>query len=316
VDVHTRKLRSFVAVAEELHFGRAAARLFVAQQALSKQIRELEREVGAELLRRTTRRVELTAAGEVFLDATRTALDALDAAADAARRARQGETGTLRLGFGVGAAVDLTAPLLRELADRHPDIDLEMREIGFDDPSAGLRDGSTDVAFVRLPITADVDCEVLFAEPLVLVVHRDHPFAGRPSVTAREAAAQPLIVGRTDDAAFERFWTLADHLDGEPATPPRRSSSHTEELELVAAGLVCFPTAASAAHYTPHALLRFVPIVDAEPSRLAVAWTASRRSALVDRFVVVARDVRDREREIVRAVERPFPDADGRAGAA
>ncbi|MGE4428595.1 MAG: LysR substrate-binding domain-containing protein [Solirubrobacteraceae bacterium] len=313
MDVHTRKLRYFVAVAEELHFGRAATRLFVAQQALSKQIRELEREVGAELLRRTTRRVELTAAGEVFLDATRTALDVLDAAADAARRARHGEAGTLRLGFGVGAAVDLTAPLLAELAERHPDIDLEMRELGFDDPSAGLRDGSTDVAIVRLPLATVMESEVLFAEPLVLVVHHDHPFARRETVTAREAAREPMIVGRNDDAEFERFWTLADHRDGDPEVPLRRSSSHTEELELVAAGLVCFPTAASAARYTPHTLLRFIPISDAEPSRVAVGWTSARRSALVDHFVEVAREVRDRERAIVRRLERPFDEPGIRA---
>ena len=106
VDVHTRKLRSFVAVAEELHFSRAAERLFIAQQALSRQIRDLEQEVGAQLFVRTTREVTLTPAGEAYLAGVRDALAVLDAAAASAARLDRTLSGTLHLGYIAGAALE------------------------------------------------------------------------------------------------------------------------------------------------------------------------------------------------------------------
>lgn len=110
-----------MAVAEELHFSRAAARVHLAQQALSREIKELEDELGAKLLERTTRKVALTPAGEVFLEGARAALAVLDDAASAARRAARGLAGTLRLGYVPGAALELTPLILTEFAERHPE---------------------------------------------------------------------------------------------------------------------------------------------------------------------------------------------------
>src|SRR4030088_1556010 len=110
VDVQTRRLRYFVALAQELHFSRAAARLHIAQQALSKQIRELEENVGAQLLQRSTRKVELTPAGAAFLKAAHAALAAFDDGVQDARRLARGDAGTLRLGYVVGGALELTRP--------------------------------------------------------------------------------------------------------------------------------------------------------------------------------------------------------------
>jgi DNA-binding transcriptional LysR family regulator len=306
VDVQTRRLRYFVALAEELHFSRTAARLHIAQQALSKQIRELEEAVGAQLLRRSTRMVELTPAGVVFLDAARTTLAAFDDGVEAARRLARGEAGTLRLGYVVGGALELTRPIIEEFARRHERVRLEMREYGHEDRSAGLAVGSADVAFLRPPIsTPGVAQETLFVEPLLVALPLGHRLAGRTGVSVRELVEEPITVGESQDVVAERFWTLDDYR--EPGTPRRivRTHSLTEELSLVSAGIACTITSAAMARYTPHPSVRYVPIDDGPCAEVVLAWCKAARSALVERFLDAARAVRDRETELMRAIEHP-----------
>lgn len=312
MDAHTRRLRYFVAVAEELHFSRAASRLFVAQQALSKQIRELETDLGTVLLRRSTRKVELTAAGEAFLPAARETLAVFDAGVDAARRAGGGEhRDVLKLGFVVGAALALTTPILAEFTRRHPEIQLDLHEFPLQDPSAGLADGSTDVAFVRLPISvAHLATESIFIEPLVAVVPTGHRLAGRNSVRVAELLDEPLTIGRSADAAWRDFWSLAAYRHGAPPPDLIATNSPTEEMHLVAAGIAITVTAAALSRTTEQSTgVSFVPIEDLPGSLLVAAWSpAGRAAALVERFVAAARHVRDREAELVHAIEHPtFP---------
>jgi DNA-binding transcriptional LysR family regulator len=305
VDIHTRKLRYFVVLAEELHFSRAAQRLFIAQQALSKQIHDMEREIGASLLTRSTRQVSLTAAGEAFLAAARTILATLDGAVDEAQGLSRRETGVLRVGFGVGAALELTAPILEEFSRRYPGIDLELREFPLSEPAAGLVEGASDVALVRPPLTGeDLEFVQLFVEPRVAAVGAHHRLADKESVSVAEVIDEPIVLGRSTDPAWRRFWLLDDYRAGKPASRIRNSTSHTEELELVAAGLAVTVTVAGAARYTPHAGLRFVSIRDIPGSVGAVAWCRKRQSSLVERFVAVAEDVRDREAAIVAMIEQ------------
>jgi len=307
VDTSTRKLRYFVAVAEELHFSRAAARLFVAQQALSKQTKELEDAIGVQLLRRTTRSVELTQAGEVFLRAAREALELLDSGVDAARRAGRGEVGTLKLGFIAGAALELTAPLLEEFNLRNPRIELEMREYPFGDTSAGLTEGWSEVAFLRLPVAVpDLEFEVLFTEPLVAALPRNHRLAGHRTVTAEDMVKETLAVGRSEDSEWQRFWSLDDYRVDAADRRILATASQTEEVEIIAAGAACAMTVAGAARYLPHPALRYVPIEGVEGCSLAVGWRAGQRKPLVDRFLAVATEVRDRETELLARIEHPF----------
>jgi DNA-binding transcriptional LysR family regulator len=306
VDVQTRRLRYFVALAEELHFSRTAARLHIAQQALSKQIRDLEEAVGAQLLRRSTRKVELTAAGAVFLDAAHATLAAFDDGVEAARRLARGEAGTLRLGYVVGGALELTRPILEEFARRHPRVELELREYGHDDRSAGLAGGSADVAFLRPPISAPgLGLESLFSEPLLAALPHGHRLARRAGVSVRDLVDEPIAVGESDDVAAERFWTLDAYRD--PGAPRRIVHAHsvTEELSLVSAGVACAITSAAQARYTPHPSVRYVPIEDAPGAELALAWRKDARGPLVDRFLEAARAVRERETELVHAIEHP-----------
>ncbi|WP_106434105.1 LysR family transcriptional regulator [Streptomyces sp. e14] len=302
----TQKLRNFVVVAEELNLSRAAPRLFVTQQALSKQLRDLEEAVGVRLFDRSTRSMALTPAGEEFLASVREALAALDAGVVAARSASQRVSGTVRLGFLMGGALELTTPILAEFSARYPDVRLELRETGLDDPSAGLADATSDVAIVRLPLAVpDLDSVPLFVEPLIVALPPRHRLADRTSLTAEDVIDEPLAIGRTTDAVWRRFWTLDDHRGGRPPRVVRETTSPTEELQLVAAGLACTITVVGARRHTPLAGVRYVPLTGLPGSTVAVAWRRGHRSPGVERFVAVAQQVRDRESAIVRAIEAP-----------
>ncbi|MFD4725785.1 LysR family transcriptional regulator [Streptomyces seoulensis] len=306
MDVATQRLRNFVVVAEELNLSRAAPRLFVTQQALSKQLRDLEESLGVRLFDRSTRSMALTSAGEAFLASVREALAVLDAGVAAARSAGRARSGTVRLGFLMGGALELTTPILAAFSAQCPDIRLELRETGLDDPSAGLADGSSDVAIVRLPLDlADLDWVPLFVEPLVVALPPQHRLADRTSLTAEDVIDEPLVVGRTTDAVWRRYWTLDDQRGGRPPREVRETTTPTEELQLVAAGLACSITVAGAQRHTPLAGVRYVPLTGVPGSTVAVAWRRGLRGPGVEQFVAVAQQVRDRESEIVRALEAP-----------
>lgn len=304
MDLSTRQLRSFVVLAEELHFTRAAARLFVAQQALSRQIRDLEQRLDVRLLDRTTRRVALTPAGAAFLDAARTALDALDAGVERAGRLARGETGTLKLGFQPGAALELTAPILDGFRASHPDVALELREFGFEEPSAGLVSGWADVALTRPPFSGDdLVLEPLVREPMLVAVARTHRLAARESVTVHDLLGEPIVVGRTADEAWQAHWTLDRYRAGGRAPISMQTSSHTEEIDVVAAGIGIMVTPAAASRFTPHPGIAYVPISDLPPSVLVLGWRAGEDGPLVRSFLAVAREVRDEHRDLVATIE-------------
>nr|WP_269634545.1 LysR family transcriptional regulator [Nocardioides sp. J54] len=303
--MHVRKLRQFIVVAEELHFSRAAARLYVAQQALSRQVKELEEELGATLFRRSTRSVELTAAGRALLEGARATVEAWDRAVARTTSAARAEQGVLRVGSCPAAALELTSPILRELEERLPDVEVEMREHLLTDPSAGLLDHSADVAFVRVPATLPgMEVVPLFTEPLVVSVAAGHCLAERDRVSVAEVLDEPITVSRTEDAAYRAFWQLAGFRDEAPAV----LLDHTSVIEegiLVASGRAVSVTVAAAARYGGHPDLRFVPIVDAPRSTLAVALPAAEPSPLARAFLDAAVTVRDREAGLVAAIEDP-----------
>ncbi|MFL1428108.1 MULTISPECIES: LysR family transcriptional regulator [unclassified Nocardiopsis] len=304
MDVHLRRLRAFVTVAEELHFTRAAAKLFVAQQSLSKQIADLESEVGTPLFERTSRRVDLTPAGEVFLAAVREALALVDRGAEEARNVGSGGHATLRVGFVAGAALELTTHILGGFTDRFPHARVELREFGLADPTAGLAAAETDVAFIRLPCTTrGLVVHPLFTEPCVVGVSTAHPLSGRDRVRVEDLADQPIAVGRTGDAVWRAFWTLG-HRPG-AARPARlvETTSQSEEMEVVAAGMACCLTPAAAVRYSPRPGIRFLRIEDHPGSVVAVAHRDHAGGPLVSGFVEAAAAARERAPEVVRAIE-------------
>src|SRR3954449_10227755 len=140
VDLDTRLLRAFVAVAQELSFTRAAERLFIAQQALSAQVQQLETRLGAKLFERTTRRVEITEAGELLRPHAVAALEALDAGLAALEAAQRAERATLRVGLAGTAMVPLAGETLRRFTERHPKVELRVSNTGINEPAAGLKE--------------------------------------------------------------------------------------------------------------------------------------------------------------------------------
>jgi DNA-binding transcriptional LysR family regulator len=210
--VELRQLRYFVAVAEERHFGRAAARLHMAQPPLSQQIRRLESDLGLQLLRRTTRRVDLTAAGEAYLVRAREIIAAVSSAAGEAQRVAAGLQGRLVIGCVGSATYSLLPQLVRTLREELPDLEVSVRgEMLAPDQVSALLDGRIDLGLLRPPVDPEVlRLEVLRSDRLIVAVPDGHRLAARSRVRLRELAGEDFVIhaggGRSvmHDAVVER----------------------------------------------------------------------------------------------------------------
>jgi DNA-binding transcriptional LysR family regulator len=193
--VELRHLRYFVAVAEELHFGRAAERVGIAQPPLSQGIQRLERELGLQLFTRTKRRVALTEPGRVFLTEARATLAQAERAVDLARRAARGEVGRLNVGFVGSATFALLPPILRRFRKTHPEVELMLYELSTSQQVAALAERRIDIGFVRPPFdAAGLELEIVDREPLVAVLPAEHPLAARERLRLRDLAGEPFVL--------------------------------------------------------------------------------------------------------------------------
>ena len=189
-----RHLRAFVAVAEELNFTRAAERLHLAQQAVSKSVAQLERELGVALLQRTTREVSLTAAGAALLASGRELLAAADAAFSAAQAIGGGTAGLVRVGVSPAIGPSTREEVARLLRDGAPDLSVSIREVRPGDIAPALRDRTLDVVLARTaPSAPEVDSASLRPTPVVLLVPRGHRLAGAGAVTAAQLDGERLL---------------------------------------------------------------------------------------------------------------------------
>jgi len=194
LDIELRHLRYFVAVAETLHFGRAAERLRIAQPSLSQQIRKLESEVGFDLFSRVHRRVELTPAGEALLPRAVRILDDTDMALRETRDAAKGVTGHLTLGFIEAAAIAVVPEAVRRFQTSNPKVGLTLRELGVREQVEGVQSGRLDLGFIRSePLVKGLATETVLEEKMMVAVPSGHRYAGRQSVKASEVATEPLI---------------------------------------------------------------------------------------------------------------------------
>lgn len=278
-DLDLRKLRYFVAVAEQLHFGRAAERLYIAQPVLSRQIRALEQELGVPLFERDRRGTVLTTAGEQLLtDARRLLLDAQAVQRRAVRAARG--TDSLTVGFMPGLIV--TAPV-RALAARHPGLDIELVRTTWDDQITVLHDGRVDIGFVRPPIdTTGLRVRELYTEPRVVVVSIGHRLAGKQSVEIADLAGDVLL--QNIDIVPE--WRAVTGESERPPVPVYRSVE--EKLEHVAAGRgIAFLPLSVATFYT-RPDITYIPVSDITDGQVSLAWDASRHSPLIEEFAALA----------------------------
>jgi len=276
MDLDLRKVRYFVAVADKLHFGRAAEELHIAQPVLSRQIRALEHDLGTPLLTRDSHGVALTDAGRQLLD---DAGPLLASAHAVRRRVTVAARGSRRLMVGFRAGIVVT-PAIREFATRHPDVLVDVQRIEADDQAALLLDGRIDVAYVRLPIDeAGLRVTPLYAEPRVAVLPAGHPLAGKEQITEADLAGEPLL------------WPA------DPGTQPTRRAHPNagylvrgvdETLEHVAAGRGISFLARSATVFYAHPEVSFVPVPDLAPDQVCLAVAESRTAPVVDDFFTAA----------------------------
>ncbi|MEU1207522.1 LysR substrate-binding domain-containing protein [Nocardia sp. NPDC005825] len=303
MEVHTRQLQYFVAVAEELSFTRAAQRLHISQQGLSTQIKQLEHDMDVTLFARTTRQVELTAAGAAFLKHVRNVFAALSSGLEEARAVHRGEHDRLVLGCLEGAALTLTEPILAAFRAEHPEVTIELSHFTYETPSAGLANGEVDVAFVRRPFVDDgLRFEPLFRQPLMAMLPARHRLAARTEVSAAELLDDPILASGPADPVWNAFWRLESHRDGRSAPAVHAVKTLLEELHQVATGTGIAMTVPCAA-WIKWPGVRVIPVIDAAPNEVAVCWRAGSRSPLVRSFVEVARRVRDENPDLVARLQ-------------
>jgi DNA-binding transcriptional LysR family regulator len=289
-----RVLRYFVAVAEELHFTRAAERMYVGQPALSEQVKRLEAELGVELLRRTTRRVELTAAGEVFLSRARRILTEADEALAEASRAARGETGSIRVANGATAGLKLVPELLRSFRSERPEVHADLRQIEWENYFGGLGEGDVDAALVWLPIEHEaLSFAALHEEPRVAALWAAHPLAGQRELRVEQLLHEPWPWADTHPAAIA-FWTCEDFRGGEAARRGPTVRSMEGLLDAVRAGLCVATVPRSQAQVSAWPGIVFRRVVDLTPATLAIAWRTADETTVVQALVEIARRVASR----------------------
>jgi DNA-binding transcriptional LysR family regulator len=284
-----RHLRYFVAVAEELHFTRAAERLHMAQPPLSQQIRQLETELGLTLLTRTTRRVDLTAAGATYLERAREILSAVDAAADEAGRIAAGRTGRVTVGCVGSATYSLLPALAKTLRAELPDVEFAFQgEMLSPDQAAALREGSLDLGLLRpLPDTAGLTITDVRRERLLVAMPREHRYARRRRLRVADLGSEGLVVhAGSGRSAMNRLVQELFESAGLEARIVHEVAETSTLVTFVAAGLglalVPEPTAALA---VPGVV--YVPLVGTHGVDLIAATRAGDENPVLARALAI-----------------------------
>jgi DNA-binding transcriptional LysR family regulator len=290
--VELRHLRYFVAVADERHFGRAAATLYVSQPSLSFAIKGLERELGVQLFRRHARGVDLTEAGAALLaDARRTVRQA-DKVVETAALHRSGQRGRLRVAFQAAGAGELSTVARAEFSRRHPEIRIEPKRVEWSGEVAALRNDEADVAFLWLPAeTDDLHVEVVAEEPRYAALDLGHALADRKELRIDELNDYPIMWTARAPRFWVDWWAVNPRPDGSEPTWGPTNDNVEEMLEQVAAGVAYCTSPESVARFYARPDLVWIPIVDIEPLQIALAWRADDGSPLLEPFAAVVREL-------------------------
>lgn len=245
------QLRCFIAVGEELHFGRAAARLFMTQSPLSRQIRMLEESLGVRLFDRNSRVVRLTPAGAALLDDARRLLALAGHAVDVARRIDQGVSGKVRIGFTAVAGYELVPNLIARAGAALPEIEATLHEMVSVAQIAALQTGTIDLGFLRplADMDPDLQCHPAVSEPLLLAMQTTHALAQRARIAATDLAGEPFIeYSATEGKYFHDLIRAVLAGTGRPPRVVQQMSQTHSVLALVRAGLGVALVPASARH--------------------------------------------------------------------
>ncbi|MFI0975710.1 LysR family transcriptional regulator [Streptomyces sp. NPDC021093] len=276
-DVDTRLLRCFVAVAEEGTLTRAAERLYVSQPALTKQVKQLEAQLGVVLFVRSRAGMALTDAGRALAGRAPGLLGEWDEVVRATRAAAGRSARVLRVGFVASAANEATEGIVAEFARLRPGWRVDLRQAGWSRPAAGLAEGEVDVALLRLPFPGQESLRVeeLFSEDRWVVLAAGHPLAVRDEIAFRELWDEPFVAAPAETGAWRDHWLGADERDGRPVRIGAVTDQPDEWLSAIANGYGIALAPESAARYYARPGIVYRPVSGVGPTRVGVVWAPS-----------------------------------------
>ncbi|GIJ38271.1 LysR family transcriptional regulator [Micromonospora andamanensis] len=285
------EIETFLTLADELHFGRTAERLGVTTGRISHVIRKLERRIGAPLFERTSRVVRITPIGRQLADELAPLVEQMDAALRRAVEAGRGVTGQLRVAFLGEYLAPVLLKAVRLFSARHPDCEVDVREVQLATSRASLLEGSIDVLVASYPFDGMACGPALMVERRVLAVAATHPLARAESVSLEVLADHPLIqYPPITSAAFKRDRTPEQTPTGRPIPKGPHGNTFSEMLSLVAMGRGVLPVGEQTEHYHPRPDIAYVPIHDAPPIERGPIWLEANTTTRVREFVRAATD--------------------------
>ncbi|MCT2020861.1 LysR family transcriptional regulator [Kocuria marina] len=290
-----RQLNYFIAVAEERHFGRAAKRLHMAQPPLSQQIRQLEEQLGVKLLDRTTRRVDLTPAGQELLDRGRQIINEVETLKADVYQVGNGATGVLRVGFSGSATYSVMPRLVRHAKEQLPGVSLTLQgEMLTPAMEAGLRDHTLDAAILRPPVASqDIEYRIVSREELVVAMPSDSPLASGRPVAANELQEQNFVSYPPESAVYRTVSEMCRRA-GFQLRIAQVTHETSTMLSFVAAssGIAVVPESVRALQLEG---VLYAGLEDSPVTEMAVAWRRDDRSALLGNFLNLVMDVTDHD---------------------
>jgi DNA-binding transcriptional LysR family regulator len=274
MDVDTRLLRYFAAVAAEGNLTRAAERLFVSQPALTKQIKLLESQLGVRLFTRSRAGMTLTPAGQALAGAAPAVLGGWDQALRETKAAASRAARVLRVGFMSSAANEATQQIIAAFTRRRPGWRVDLQQAAWADPTAGLGRGDVDAALLRLPFPGqdDVRIKVLLTEPRWVALPATHPLAARDQISFRQLWDEPFVAAPAETGSWRDYWLAAGERDGHPVRIGAVSDQPDAYLAAIANGDGIALVPESAARYYARPGITYRPVTGVSPSQVGVAW--------------------------------------------
>ncbi|MCG5220853.1 LysR family transcriptional regulator [Streptosporangium sp. KLBMP 9127] len=274
MDVDTRLLRYFIAVAEEGSLTRAAERLFVSQPALTKQIKQLETQLDVRLFTRSRAGMALTEPGRALAERAPALVAGWDQMVRETRHVAGLAVRVLRVGFLASAANEATQHIIAAFARRRPGWRADMRQTAWSNPTAGLADGEVGVALLRLPFPGQqaLRVEVLFTEPRWIALPTAHPFATRDVIPFRDLWDEPFVAAPARTGRWRDYWLATDERDGHPPRIGAVTDQPDDWLSAIANGYGIALAPESAARYYARPGVTYRPVSGVSPSQVGVAW--------------------------------------------
>ncbi|NBD23073.1 LysR substrate-binding domain-containing protein [Paenibacillus glycinis] len=293
-----RQLRYFMKVAETLHFGRAAEQLHMAQQPLSYQIKRLEDEIGVELLKRTTRTVALTSAGEALLADVQAGLGRIDRGVEIAQRIARGEGGKLIIGYSSYSLYSVLPPIVRLFRERFPHFEIVLLELVSPELELKVLNEDVDIGFLMFPGAkmSGLAYETIYRESAAIALPKNHPLAERQSLSLRELENEKFVMysRSANRMIFDDFISLC-HLAGFSPVINQEAANESAIISLVAAGVGVSLVASSISRVRPDevAYRRLIdpPLI----SEAAVLWKEEKQLPILQEIRQIAREVTQRE---------------------